>query len=244
MEAVCIFPHHLFEHHPCLKKQRTIFLIEDRRFFSEFRFHKQKLAFHRASLKNYQQFLKDQGYKTCYIEGDLESIFDHGKIDSIHVAELDDIALQRRLKAAVKEQGVGLEIVQTPLFLTTLKEFEDLFKGKKHFSCDTFYIYQRKKLNLLVDERGKPLGGKWSFDKENRRKLPKSLKLPSPAVFGKNQVAKQAIAYVKKKYSDHPGNIDHFVYATTHKEAKLALKDFLENRLDLFSGTDSAFWGL
>ena len=240
MEAVCIFPHHLFEHHPCLEKGRTVFLIEDRRFFSEFRFHKQKLVFHRACLKNYQEFLQEQGYKTRYIEGDLESIFEHARIDSIYVVDIDDIELERRLKAVVKEHQIRLEVFPTPLFLTTPNEFRGFFKGKKHFSCDSFYIYQRRRLNILVDEKGKPFGGKWSFDKENRKKLPKSLKVPDPLVYGKSELAKQAIEYVKRKYPHHPGNIDHFVYPTTHKEARRALKDFLENRLARFGDYEDA----
>ena len=240
MEAVCIFPHHLFEDHPCIKKERIIFLIEDRRFFSDFRFHKQKLVFHRSCLKNYQEYLEKQGHKTCYIEGNLESIFDHAKIQSLHVVEPDDVELEKRLKAAVHRHHIQLEILETPLFLTTQKEFASLFKNKKHFSCDTFYIYQRKKMNLLIDERGKPYGGKWSFDKENRKKLPKSVKTPHPVCFGKNAFVKYAIDYVQKKYPNHPGHLDRFGYATTHKEAKLALKDFLENRLDLFGDYEDA----
>lgn len=240
MEAVCIFPHHLFEHHPCLKKERFIFLIEDRRFFSDFLFHKQKLIFHRACLKNYQHFLEKKGYKTKYIEGDLESIFDHIKIKSIHVVELDDTSLEKRLKSSAKKHTVFLEILPTPLFLTTPLEFQEVFKNKKHFSCDTFYIYQRRKLNILIDEKGKPFGGKWSFDKENRKKLPKKEKIPDPLFFGQNKSVQEAINYVTKKYPHHPGNCLQFVYPTTYKEAHKALDDFLKHRLHLFGQYEDA----
>lgn len=240
MKAVCIFPHQLFEKHPSLKKGCTIFLIEDRRFFSEFQFHKQKLVFHRACLKNYQQFLESQGYRVKYVEGDFESIFDGEKIDSIHLVELDDIELEKRVQSAIKKNKVTLSIDKTPLFLTTQEEFKSVFKGKKHFSCDIFYVYQRRKLNILIDERGKPIGGKWSFDKENRKKLPKSIKVPHPLAFGSNSAVKEAIQYVKKKYSDHPGSVDHFVYPTTHEEAKNALQDFLYNRLNYFGDYEDA----
>jgi len=240
MEAVLIFPHHLFEDHPCLQKGRTVFLIEDRRFFSDFSFHKQKLAFHRACLKNYQHLLEKQGYKVIYIEGDVESIFEDRKIDCVYVAEIDDIALEKRLKAVTKKNHIQLEVVQTPLFLTTPQEFQDFFKDKKHYSCDTFYIYQRKKHNILIDPKGKPLGGKWSFDKDNRKKLPKSIEIPKQKLFGKNDAAKEVVEYINKKYPDHPGNLDSFVYPTTHKEAKAALHDFLEHRLDLFGDYEDA----
>jgi deoxyribodipyrimidine photolyase-related protein len=240
MEIVLIFPHQLFEHHPCLKKEAQIFLIEDRRFFSEFRFHKQKLAFHRASLKNYQKFLEKKGYQTHYLERDLETVFENRKIDTIFVTEMDDMELEKRLKAAVKKHQVKLEIFQTPSFFTTSREFQDLFQNKTHFGCDTFYIYQRKKLNILMDEKGKPFGGKWSFDQENRKKLPKSIPIPSPLLFGTNDCAKEAVHYVREKYSHHPGDLHLFIYPTTHKEAKLALQDFLKNRFHLFGDYEDA----
>lgn len=239
-EAVFIFPHHLFEDHPCLKKGRTVFLVEDRRFFSDFLFHKQKLIFHRASLKNYQKFLEEKGYKTVYIEGDLELVFEDKKISSVHVVDMDDVELEKRLHACIKKCGAHLEMIKSPLFLTGIDEFKQFFKGKNHFSCDTFYIYQRRKLGILIDEMGKPVGGKWSFDKENRRKLPKSINIPSPLHFGKGSLIKNSIEYVEKKYSHHPGSSAPFFYATTHEEAKLALKDFLQNRLYFFGDYEDA----
>jgi deoxyribodipyrimidine photolyase-like uncharacterized protein len=35
--------------------------------------------------------------------------------------------------------------------------------------------FQRKRLGLLLDDRGGPLGGKWSFDAENRKRLPRDV---------------------------------------------------------------------
>ncbi|MBM3193582.1 MAG: cryptochrome/photolyase family protein [Chlamydiae bacterium] len=239
-EAVFIFPHHLFEDHPCLKRGRTVFLIEDRRFFSDFLFHKQKLVFHRASLKSYQNFLEEKGYTTVYIEGDLEDAFEHKKISSLHLVDIDDVEVEKRVHACIKKFGVKLEVVKSPLFLTGIDEFKEFFKGKNHFSCDTFYIYQRRKLHILIDEMGKPVGGKWSFDKENRRKLPKSINIPNQPLFGKSNIVKKSVEYVEKKYLHHLGTSDHFVYATTHEEAKHALKDFLENRLYFFGDYEDA----
>ncbi len=42
----------------------------------------------------------------------------------------------------------------------------------------SFYMNQRKKLNILIDDENKPVGGKWSFDVENRKKLPKKITIP------------------------------------------------------------------
>lgn len=112
------------------------------------------------------------------MEKDLASALKSSKAASIHFVELDDFNLSHRITALAKKQKLKMEIYPSPGFLTSREEFSELFKGKKHLSCQTFYIYQRKKLNLLLDHRGKPIGGKWSFDVENRKKIGKGVPIP------------------------------------------------------------------
>ena len=69
MSAVSvIFPHQLFEVNPVFKKNRPIYLVEEPLFFTQYKFHKQKLVFHRASMKAYQMFLEGNGYEVTYID--------------------------------------------------------------------------------------------------------------------------------------------------------------------------------
>ncbi len=54
-----IFPHQLFYNNDKkLKAYETIYLIEEPRYFTDFNFHKLKLAYHRASMKKYYDYLK------------------------------------------------------------------------------------------------------------------------------------------------------------------------------------------
>ncbi|MBT8218944.1 MAG: cryptochrome/photolyase family protein, partial [Bacteroidia bacterium] len=66
MEVALIFPHQLFEQNPMFRPDIKVYLIEEYLFFKQYRFHKQKLAFHRASMKGYEQYLKDKGYQVTY----------------------------------------------------------------------------------------------------------------------------------------------------------------------------------
>tara|TARA_R110002096_G_scaffold67528_1_gene163693 strand:+ start:210 stop:482 length:273 start_codon:yes stop_codon:yes gene_type:complete len=63
-----IFPHQLFAESPLMDNGEEVYLIEEYLFFKQFMFHKQKLAFHRASMKCYQHFLEKKGIKVNYIE--------------------------------------------------------------------------------------------------------------------------------------------------------------------------------
>jgi deoxyribodipyrimidine photolyase-related protein len=240
MECVLVFPHQLFEQHPSFRKDRSIFLIEDPRFFSAFHFHKQKLVFHRASLKNFEKLLKERGYSTHYIEEDVEKALKKMSISHLYVIEFDDLPLQKRIVSLAKDLDIKLEIVPSPGFLTDKVEFSSLFTGKKNIRFDTFYTYQRKKLDILLEERGKPLGGKWSLDQENRKKLPKSFPVPKSYFSKHTQEVKEAIAYIEKKYPKNPGNIEFFNYAVSHADAENALQHFLETRLSLFGDYEDA----
>ena len=97
-KAVFIFPHQLFEKHPALAKDRIVYLVEENIFFSQYKFHKQKLVFHRASMMFYEKYLKDKNFKVKYIESgsnlsDIRKLIPKLKKDGfgeIHFAEVAD----------------------------------------------------------------------------------------------------------------------------------------------------------
>jgi deoxyribodipyrimidine photolyase-related protein len=96
-----------------------------------------------------------------------------------------------------------------------------IFSGanRKYF-FHTFYIEQRKMLNVLVDDNLKPIGGKWSFDAENRKKAPKGLVFNEPIRLTSSKEKQEAIDYVDTHFDTHPGEVDLFHYPTTHAEAR------------------------
>jgi deoxyribodipyrimidine photolyase-related protein len=63
-----IFPHQLFEKNPCLRKGNKVYLVEEYLFFNQYKFHKQKLVFHRASMRFYEEFLLTQSFDVEYID--------------------------------------------------------------------------------------------------------------------------------------------------------------------------------
>ena len=63
-----IFPNQLFEDSILTKNNNPKYLIEEDLFFNQYKFHKQKLLFHRVSMKNYQKKLETDGFNVTYIE--------------------------------------------------------------------------------------------------------------------------------------------------------------------------------
>ena len=96
----------------------------------------------------------------------------------------------------------------------------------------TFYKEIRKKLNILMEKNGSPVGGKWSFDEDNRKKLPKGYKIPElPLNDKKNDT--EITKIINEYFSDHPGEIN-FIYPTNFDEAISWLNTFMEERFNEF----------
>jgi deoxyribodipyrimidine photolyase-related protein len=248
--ATIIFPHQLFENHPGLSKDREVFLVEESRFFSggtsPFRFHKKKLMFHRASMQAYRKRLTDRGYTVHYVgftkKPNMDSLFDslrQAEIGEMWVADSVDHELEEKLKTLANQLNVTLRLLPSPGFLSSADWLDDFFKGAKHFSMAKFYISQRKRLGLLL-EQGKPVGGKWSFDPENRKKIPRDLEIPPLPRLRPSGWVDEAKTFVEKNFSGNPGTSDSFFYPVTHEDARKWLDAVLNNRLILFGDYQDA----
>ena len=247
MNAFLVFPNQLFENSRLLKLNFETFLIEEYLFFNQYKFHKQKLLFHRASMKNYEAFLKKNNIETHYIESiddnsNISKFLKNTNFKSIHIYNPVDNYLSKRIDRACNAKNIKLTIYNSPQFINDSIFINSYFKpSRKKFFQTSFYIEQRKKLGILIDKNNKPEGGKWTFDKENRKKYPKNKSVP-PINFPKiDSNYKSAINYVEMNYSNNYGVFDEkTIYPTNFKSAKKWLDDFLSNRLSEFGDFEDA----
>ncbi len=249
-EVVLIYPHQLFENSPILKKDLTVFLIEDPLFFTQYKFHKQKLILHRASMKAYEAVLLNLDFKVIYMDSkDLEKTSDiifslkKNNISKVRLYDPVDQWLEERLTRALEKANIKYEIIDTPLFLTKKEFLFDYFSnqnGKRTYLMKNFYEWQRKRLNILIEKDGKPTGGKWSFDTENRKKLPKDLELPEMPLPSKNEYVLEAKKYIEKYFKENYGSDNYFFYPVTTADSKIWLKKFLKEKLELFGPYEDA----
>lgn len=246
MQATLIFPHQLFEAHPGIKKENLLIFLEHPFFFTQretkFLFHQQKIVFHKATMSQFAKRLLKEGYQVVYLECDalekmmqkLQEILKKDSIVNVLVSEWDDHLLQKSMEAFLKEWKVEVENVLSKGFLTKESFFRKVFPKEDHFSFQKFYIAQRKHLQILVDSNLKPLGGKWSFDQENRHKIDASIKVFPRSSFLPSVEVEKIMKRVSKEFSHHVGSVEGFSYPTTHEEARKELSHFLEKRLFFF----------
>lgn len=249
-----IFPHQLFKDHPAINNNRIIYLVEELLYFNQYKFHKQKLVLHRASMQFYKQWLKEKNYNVNYINADedisdirqLVTHLNENNCKEIHVAEVTDDWLQRRLQNACKKYSIELKFYQTPSFITSIKKAGEYFSDKKTYFQTDFYIWQRKQHKILLETDRYPLGGKWSFDYENRKRFPKNETAPFLNLPENNNYVTEARKYVAENFSNNYGSNDDPFYntkgffPTTFEEAAHWLKDFIQNRFEKFSVYEDA----
>jgi deoxyribodipyrimidine photolyase-related protein len=238
-----IFPHQLFQHHPAIIKTRVIYLVEEWLFFRQYKFHQQKLVLHRASMKFYENWLQQNQYTVQYIETNekendcrqLIAGFAKQKITSIHIAAVTDNWLLKRIQQACNTNNITLHIYNNPNFLNTPQSVDDYFNKRKTYFQTDFYTWQRKQRNILLEEDGKPVGGKWTFDADNREKFPKKEKAPALQLSKENKYIAEAKHYIEQHFFTNYGSVNSpCLFVVTFAEAENWLDDFLQNRFEKF----------
>jgi len=252
--ALLIFPNQLFAEHPALVDQPDrVVLIEDPLFFGDrqypMRFHKQKLWLHRASMTRYAKRLAEEGEAVetvHYQPGEpllrqtVSRLADEG-VTTLYVTDPVDFILNKRLKSYTAEHGLDLKIYTTPLFLNTPGQNREWREGQKRWFMAEFYKAQRKRLNILMED-GAPVGGKWSYDEDNRKKVPKTLhaSVPRLKALKPDAIDLEAREHIQAEFPDHYGSLDTLYWPTDHKRAAEWLEGFLTERFALFGPYEDA----
>ncbi len=244
--AAIIFPHQLFRDNPVVSQADQVILLEEHLFFRQFRFHKQKLIFHRASMRAYMKDVNRRlsgKKKISYIESPdplsdirklIPSLYSEGTREICCIDPVDDY-LSRRIRKACQECGVELRVEESPMFINTTGDIFDYFSGKKRLRQTDFYIKQRKNHAYLVNSQGEPEGGQWTFDTQNREKFPPGEKSPPIPFPEDSEVYKEARKYVNEQFPDNYGRPDPGVrYPVTFSETSSWLEQFLEERFSEF----------
>jgi len=251
MKAInLIFPHQLFEDNPLLEHGFPVYLIEEFLFFKYYNFHKQKIAFHRATMKYYEAFLISKNIEVVYIEStqensDIRKLIPYLKsigITNISYIDPVDNWLQKRIAKGCLDNSIEKNVYDSPLFLNTKEDLQPFFRSdKKKYHQTSFYTAQRNSKHNLIEADGKPTGGKWTFDAENRKKYP-AKKIPPAIQFPDvDSFYEEARAYVDKNFSANIGQLSaNSLYPTNFKASQQWFQQFLEQRFLEFGTYEDA----
>jgi deoxyribodipyrimidine photolyase-related protein len=222
-----------------------VYLIEEPLLLTEFGTHRQKLLLHRLSLMAYKDELEAAGYDVVYLDvrehQQTDNVFQRLKKDgvhTIHVVDTVDDWLERRLRQATATYHFVRQTYESPLFIFSDREARERFLKSKR-SMKRFYEAYRKESGILMNTDGTPKGGVFSFDSENRKKLPKGISLPADITRYKNKDIDEAHVWLQEIKSEQYGTPSVWLpYARAGAEAYL--EDFLATRLTHFGDYEDA----
>ncbi len=213
--------------------------------------HKKKIAFVLSAMRHFAQELLqklcqveyvnlDDAQNTNSIVGEIKRAIKKYQPQKIIITEPSEYRLLQELIKLQCEISIPLEIRADERFLATHEEFLLWAKNRKELRMEFFYRQMRLKYKILLDEKSKPIGGKWNFDSENR-KFPKGkLVIPNSYNSKPDQISQKTMNLVGQKFADHFGDIEPFYFAVTRSQALQALHLFIEQRLKFFGDYQDA----
>ena len=228
----------------------SVFMAEDTGLCTYVRHHQQKIVLFIAAMRAYSDELVSAGYDVHYhvldtrnaqsYESRLAEALQETNTSRITHFEIEDKPMEERLVEFAASRDLQRTELSSPMFLCSRDEFAAFAKGKKRLLMGEFYKQQRRRLGILVDDAGHPLGERWSFDADNRRKLPSSVTPPTIAWESPADHVVDAIDLVAKEFSNHPGNAQEFRWPTTREQALHWLDRFVEQRIGQFGPYEDA----
>lgn len=226
----------------------SVLMVEDAGIASRFRYHSIRIHHTFVAMREFRDHLVNSKIKVHYFEFEesqnmpfFERIEQEiGKDRILRFAGIPDRSFRAELEAFCKRSGIqGVEL-PSPQFLCGEKNFREYLKSSKRPFMKTFYERERKRLNILVDSKGQPTGGQWSFDVENRKKLPKNYQEPKLPLIQAGRHDASVAALIRKHFAQHPGTLGPRFLPSNRKEALDWLSSFLKERLTDFGPYEDA----
>lgn len=208
--------------------------------------HKQKLVLVFSAMRHFAEELEGKGYKVDYrnVDNYAEGLKDHLATypsEKFLVHEPTDHRIRNMIEKELLSSGkVKTEMLsERPLFLVEKKDWEIYLPEGELWKQDQVYRRLRKEREVLM-EKGRPIGGKWTFDSENRKSPTKGLTFSEPIQFPPDKITLEVMNHVEMEYSDHFGDLKNFSWPVTRENALEALQQFIDHRLATFGDYQDA----
>ena len=142
--------------------------------------------------------------------------------------------VDKLLEKEIRQHCKNTVFLDTPSFILTGEQAANIIQsGSKHA---VFYAAIRRQTDILMTAAGKPEGGKWRYDTDNRNPVKKNTNLPNwekEINSRQSQYIDAAYNAVKKEKSLGEWT-EQLIFPTTHDGAYDALKRFVKQRLEQF----------
>lgn len=212
--------------------------------------HPQKIVLVLSAMRHFAERLREQGVNVEYVAlddpdntgsfpGEVRRALSRRAVDRIVLTEPSEWRVMEMVRGWSGLFSVPVEIRDDNRFLCSHQRFTQWAEGRKTLRMEFFYREMRQETGWLMSQ-GKPEGGRWNFDPENRKALPRGHVLPERLRFGPDDTTRAVIDLVAKRFHDHFGDLDGFGWAVTRVDARAALAHFIESGLPGFGDFQDA----
>jgi deoxyribodipyrimidine photolyase-related protein len=143
------------------------------------RHHKTKLVYILSAMRHHAAALRAAGWNVDYVQledhdnsgsftGEVARAIQRHDAQRIVITEAGEWRVAAMLDCWEMMFGLPVEIRPDTRFLCSHAEFDTWADDRAELTMEYFYRDMRRKTGLLIDA-GKPTGGRWNFDKENRK---------------------------------------------------------------------------
>lgn len=215
--------------------------------------HVQKVLAFFLAMRHFADERRSEGHQVLYLNLDdsvntqsltdnLLRLISNYEIDRFEYLLPDEYRLDAQLRQFANHLPIPAEAHDTEHFYTTRDELDRFYGGpatrRRPYVMEFFYRALRQKHNVLMDSSdgpaSQPLTGRWNYDEENRRPMPKTLTVIPPKLY-KREV-QDVHAMLTRQGVRMMGTVDtgHFIWPVTRGEFLEMLQFFCENCLPRF----------
>lgn len=234
-------------------EETVVVLMESRAKGTRRPYHKKKLTLVLSAMRHFALEQAERGCKIAY--GSSPTSFSDGLMQLQERWQWKELIVNRpaerelrvELRAA-REAGLRVRAVRDTAWLSTTEDFEAVFgrfdlerlKGDKRlYLMDRFYRHMRSKTGYLM-QKGKPVGGKWNWDSENRRPYKGEVPVPPRPAFPPDAITREVMKLIEQRHPDHFGTVEGFDMPVTRADAERAWRFALERLLPFFGPWEDA----
>ena len=225
-------------------------LLESIEISSRYKYHKYKLAFIFNWMREFKKWLSQNfsASRVYYYEINqnkkFEDIFSFisNEYSILRVFKIVDKSFEFHLLGLAKNYFSNIEIVQTPYFINSESDNKIFIESQKNkFLHHNFYVFQRKRLGILLERGQKPFLKKWSFDKENRKKIPKNLYIDNSNLYFTSQIYSTVCRDVNMFFQNNPGDLKEVSWLPLNlDQLDRFVDEFFQKRFDNFGPYEDA----
>ena len=218
-------------------KRDRVLLVESQRMLESREWHYQRLFYLLSAARHFAQELRNKGFEVSYIKAPttrdgIESEIKKTGISKVISVEPSSHRMYENLKDLV-------EYIPNDFFLTSRSEFSNWAKSQKKLLLENFYRFQRVRLGVLM-EGNEPVGGKWNYDEDNRKPLPREYEFKKYLTHKYDSIDEEVISELDKSNFELWGSKPDGTWGTTRTAALAQLQNFIKNHLNEFGPYEDA----